>query len=155
MTNRVVEWVKDVALFVLVLAMLVQSAHILVLDQRYPGNDGALSTLRMLWRDLNAAGAAGGDWQEGVSGRELWPSSVMLLTEEGEGYLPFRTENEAAQIAEVLSLVVQMLRQGQPFFSDKHFEDMLQQEGLLVDLGRALPVDVVLSLLGENGDLKR
>lgn len=153
--NRVVEWVKDVVLFVLVLAMLAQSAHILVLDQRYPGNDGALSTLRMLWRDLNAAGAAGGDWQEGVSGRELWPASVVLLSAEGEGYLPFRTENEAAQIAEVLSLVVQMLRQGQPFFSDKHFEDMLQQDGLLVDLGRALPVDMVLALLGESGDLKR
>ena len=57
MAKRMLEWGKDIVLFVLVLCMLAQSAYILVLNQRYPGNTGTISTLRMLWQDLGAAGA--------------------------------------------------------------------------------------------------
>ena len=73
------EWAKDAVLFALVLCMLAQSAHILVLNQRYPGNTGTLSTLRMLWQDITASGVLDTGLQESVSGRELWPSSVVLL----------------------------------------------------------------------------
>lgn len=156
MAKRMLEWGKDIVLFVLVLCMLAQSAYILVLNQRYPGNAGTISTLRMLWQDLGAAGALDPGLQESVSGRELWPSSVVLLdAQQGDGYLPFRTENEAAQIGEVLSLALTLLQEGQPFFSEKQFEEMLLQDGLLIDLGRMLPVDIAVSLLGESGGPKR
>ena len=136
--------------------MLAQSAHILVLNQRYPGNTGTLSTLRMLWQDITASGVLDTGLQESVSGRELWPSSVVLLdAAAGDGYLPFCTENDAAQIGEVLSLALTLLQQGQPFFSEKQFEEMLMQDGLLIDLGRTLPVDIAVSLLGESGGPKR
>ncbi len=150
------EWAKDAVLFALVLCMLAQSAHILVLNQRYPGNTGTLSTLRMLWQDITASGVLDTGLQESVSGRELWPSSVVLLdAAAGDGYLPFCTENDAAQIGEVLSLALTLLQQGQPFFSEKQFEEMLMQDGLLIDLGRTLPVDIAVSLLGESGGPKR
>ena len=59
----------------------------------------------MLWQDITASGVLDTGLQESVSGRELWPSSVVLLdAAAGDGYLPFCTENDAAQIGEEMCI---------------------------------------------------
>ncbi|MBQ2698272.1 MAG: hypothetical protein IJF59_06295 [Clostridia bacterium] len=152
--TRAVELLKDLILLALVLILLLQSSYILLLDGWYPGNTGVGSALSMLMYDLRQ-GPMGGARPSEISGRELWPSGVVLLRQEGDGRLPFRSESEVPVVNAALALAVRLIQEGQPFFSADRFDALLLGEGLLIDLGRTLPLDVVLALLGESGGSRR
>ncbi len=153
MKEKYVEWGKSLVLTALLFAMLLQSAYILVLNQLYPASTGTLSGFSMLLRDIRSTGTRQ-DSLQGGTGRELWPSGVVLLSDVGDSMLLFRSENEAAQVSEVLGLAVEILKDGRPFYTDQGFLSCLEGDGLLIDLGRLLPVDVALLLMGEAAPLK-